>query len=132
MATLDDLRRIAADLPGTVVADDGQFAISVPVKGKLKGFVWAWAERVDPRKARVINESVVAIVVPSLSAKEVIVASLGEAAVEDPHYRGYPAVLVRLALISGEDLEDLVIDAWRCKAPKDLLVSYDTLEVFAD
>ncbi len=67
-----------------------------------------------------------AILVPSLSAKEVLLASFGPSAVfTEPHYNGYPAVLVRLSEISVEDLEDLVIEAWRCKAPKDLLEEYD-------
>jgi hypothetical protein len=125
MTELDDLRRIAAELPEVVVAEGERFALSIPVKGKQKGFVWAWAEKVHPKHPRVMNNSVMAIVVPSLSAKDVIHSSLGAAAVEDPHYRGYPAVLVRLSEIGRDALQDLVIEAWRCKAPKDLLKAYD-------
>jgi hypothetical protein len=51
MATQADVRRIALSLPGTVETPN-HFAFSVRNKGKLKGFVWVWMERVHPKKAR--------------------------------------------------------------------------------
>jgi hypothetical protein len=36
------------------------------------------------------------------------------------HYRGFPAVLVRLAAIDASELEELVRNAWLCQAPRDL------------
>ena len=42
----------------------------------------------------------------------------------EPHYNGYPAVLVRLAEVDVDELRALT-DAWWCMAPKDLR---DTLE----
>jgi hypothetical protein len=126
MATLDDLRALAVRLPETVVSEDERFALSVPVKGKLKGFVWAWMERVDPKKARVVNNGVMAVSVPGLSAKEVILGAHDPSVIfTEPHYNGYPAVLVRIAAIDVEELNDLVVDAWRCKAPKHLVKAYD-------
>ena len=123
MATQDDVRRICSKLPGAVEGDE-RFGFSVEVKGKMKGLLWSWAERVHPKKARVINDSVIAIVVPNLTAKEVILASGSEKFVEDPHYNGFPAVLVRLEAIELSELEDLIIEAWRSKAPKALLAQY--------
>ncbi|HSI72441.1 MAG TPA: hypothetical protein VK934_04635 [Fimbriimonas sp.] len=117
MATLDDLREIAANLPGAMVNDEGpQFALSIEVKGKHKGFVWGWMERVEPKKPRVANNGVMAVSVPSLSAKEVIMSSNPDVYFSEPHYEGYPAVLVRLAAIERAELEDLVTEAWRCKS----------------
>jgi hypothetical protein len=52
MATQADVRRVALALPG-VVQEPGRSAFAVPHKGKLKGFVWVWLERVHPKKARV-------------------------------------------------------------------------------
>ncbi len=101
--------------------------MSVIVKGKHKGFVWAWAERVHPKKARVINNDVMAVVVPSLSAKEVLISALDPSIVViDPHYDGYPVILVRLEVVSFEELSDLVIEAWRCKAPKEVVAGFDS------
>lgn len=39
---------------------------------------------------------------------------------ETPHYVGYPAVLIQLAVISDEELSLRLEDAWRFKAPKTL------------
>jgi hypothetical protein len=124
MVTLDDVRRICATLPGATEGEPHHFGFSVQVKGKAKGFLWSWAERVDPKKARVPNDGVLAILVPSLTAKEAILASDADKFFTEPHYNGFPAVLVRLAAIEPAELEDLIIEAWRCKAPPDLVRQY--------
>lgn len=56
MATQADVRRIALALPDTEEVA-GRFAFSVRNKGKLKGFVWVWMERIVPNKPRVANPS---------------------------------------------------------------------------
>jgi hypothetical protein len=120
MATQDDVRRICSKLPGAV--EDGErFGFSVEVKGKPKGFLWSWAERIDPKKARVHNDGVIAVIVPSLGVKEIILQSDSEKFFTEPHYNNFPAVLVRLAAIEPDELEDLIVEAWRCKAPKELV-----------
>ncbi len=123
MATLKELRDIALTLPGTVEAPDG-LAFEVPVKGKLKGYAWAWRERVDPKKARVRNPNIFGVSVPGLTIKDMLIASDPEKFFTEPHYNGYPAVLVRLAAIEPEELRDLLVEAWKCKAPKDLIEAY--------
>jgi hypothetical protein len=40
---------------------------------------------------------------------------------ERPHYNGFPAVLVRLAVVDDAELMELLTDAWRCRAPKRLV-----------
>jgi hypothetical protein len=69
MATQADVRRIALALPETEEAVD-RFAFSVRNKGKLKGFVWVWVERVEPKKARVPQPDVIAVRVASLAEKD--------------------------------------------------------------
>ena len=91
----------------------------------MKGFVWSWAERVDPKKARVINDAVLAVSVPNLAAKEMLLESDHEKFFTEPHYNGYPAILVRLELIEPSELENLIIEAWRCKAPHALQENFD-------
>lgn len=120
MANQDEVRRIAERFPGAIEGSE-RFGYSVMVKGKAKGFCWSWAERVHPKKARVINDSVLAIRVPNLNAKDLILGSSPTWAVDDPHYNGYPAVIVRLSDISFEELEDLLVEAWKSLAPKELL-----------
>ena len=41
------------------------------------------------------------------------------------HYRGYPAVLIRLARIEAADLEALIGECWRRQAGKKLISAYE-------
>ena len=120
MASQDDVRRICTTFPGAMEGGE-RFGFGVMVKGKHKGFCWSWAERVDPKKARVINDDVLAIRTPNLTAKEMLLESGPAWAVEDPHYNGYPAVLVRLESIDFSDLEDLLVEGWKTLTPKERL-----------
>ena len=123
MASQDDVRRIALSLPGTSEADD-QFGFSVLNKSKPKGFVWAWNERVDPKKPRVPNPEVVAVRVAGRLDKEALLAADERKFFTEPHYNGFPAVLVRLPAVDPGELEELITDAWRCQAPRDLASSW--------
>src|SRR3954471_7424603 len=113
MATQDDVRRIVAGLPG-VTEGTGRFGFDVEVKGKAKGFCWTWMERVHPKKARVENPAVLAIRVPDLADKAALHASdpEGKKFVLDPHYDGFPAVLIRLKAARVPELRELLLDAW--------------------
>jgi hypothetical protein len=124
MSDQDDVRRIALSLPDTHEGEDG-FAFSVLHKGKQKGFVWAWNERVAPKKPKVPRADVLAIRVANLSEKEALLAT-GEAKFfTEPHYNGFPAILVHLPLIAFEELEELIIDAWRCLAPRAVVAVWE-------
>ena len=117
--SLEDVRRIALSLPAAEQAG-GRFAFSVRNKGKLKAFVWVWMERVTPKKPRVPNFEVIAVRVAGLEEKERLLAANPAALFTEPHYDGFPAVLVRLHAASVADLKVLITDAWRCQAPADL------------
>jgi hypothetical protein len=114
-----DVRRIALSLPETTEADD-HFGFYVLNKGKRKQFVWAWNERVEPKKPRVPRQDVVAIRVVDLEDREALLASDPEVFFTEPHYNGFPAVLARLPVIGAEQLAELIVDAWRCQAPREL------------
>ncbi len=119
MATQADVRRIALSLPQTEETPN-HFAFSVRNKGKLKGFVWVWMERVHPKKARVPQPKVIAARVANLDDKEILLALDPEKFFTEPHYNGFPAVLIRLAAITVGELRPIITEAWRCQAPKDL------------
>jgi hypothetical protein len=119
MATQADVRRIALSFPAVEEAGD-RFAFSVPNKGKLKGFVWVWMERVVPKKPRVPNNGVIAVRVANVGQKNVILSSDPAKFFTEPHYDGFPAVLVRLDGVSIADLRVLIEEAWRCQAPVEL------------
>ena|SRR5215211_8022312 len=124
MADLNDVQRIALSLPETTL-DDDRIAFSVTNTGKRKGIAWVWMERVHPKKARVPNLSVIAIRVRDLAEKDMLLAAHPSALFTEPHYTGFPAVLVRLAAIDVDELEDLIRNAWRCQAPAALVRSFD-------
>ena len=84
MATQDDVRRIALALPETSEAGD-HFGFSVLSRGKQKGFVWAWNERVAPKKPRVPSPVVVAVRVADLDEKGALLATGEEKFFTEPH-----------------------------------------------
>lgn len=116
MATQADVRRIALALPKTEEGSD-RFAFSVRSKGKPKGFVWVWLERAEPKKARVPNPGVIAVRVANLAQKDLLLSADPAKFFTEPHYHGFPAILVRLDAVSTADLEMLIAEAWRCQAP---------------
>jgi hypothetical protein len=117
MATQADVRRIALALPD-VEETAGRFAFSVMNKGKAKGFVWVWMERTIPKKPRVPNPKVLAVRVANLGQKDALLAAEPAKFFTEPHYNGFPAVLVRLEAVTAADLKVLIAEAWRCQAPE--------------
>ena len=115
MATREDLRRIVLALPETATDNDG---FSYTVAGKA--IVWTWLERLHPKKARVPNPDVIAVRVADESEKELLIDMDPAAFFTEPHYHGYPAVLVRLPQIDVATLETMVTNAWRLRAPQSL------------
>ena len=118
MARPSDVVRIASALPGAVRGgSEERLAFDVEVKGKRKGFCWSWLERVDPKKARVPNLSVLAVRVRDAAEKAALLAADADVFFTEPHYNGYPAVLVRLSKVRVPQLRLLIESAWRCVAP---------------
>jgi hypothetical protein len=116
MATQAAVRKIALSFPETEEAED-HFAFSVRNKGKLKGFVWVWKERIDPKKPRIPNPGVIAVRVANLGQKDLLLSADSKKFFTEPHYNGFPAVLVRLKAVTVADLKILIEEAWRCQAP---------------
>jgi hypothetical protein len=124
MARQSDVRRIALALPGTTEAED-RFAFSVRNGAKEKGFVWVWMERPESKKPRVPNPDVIAVRVDNREEKEALLASDEAKFFTEPHYKGFPAVLVRLPAIGIAELRELITDAWRTQAPRKLVDRFD-------
>jgi hypothetical protein len=116
MADQETVRRIALTLP-EVEESAEHFAFSV----RGKGIAWVWLERPEPKKPRVPQPEVLAVRVASEQDKQALVAEDPAKFFTEPHYNGFPAVLVRLAAVGEEELRELLTDAWRCRAPKRLV-----------
>src|SRR3954453_17962290 len=107
MATQADVRRIALSLPDTSEGAD-HFAFSVRAGKKDKGFAWVWMERVEPKKPRVPNPKVLAVRVVDEGEKHALLAAEPDTFFTEPHYNGFPAVLVVLAKIGRPELRELL------------------------
>ena len=118
MADQEDVRRIALALPDTSEGED-HFAFSVRNKGKQKGFVWAWNERVEPKNPKIPRADVVAIRVAGPLDKEALLALDPEKFFTEPHYNGYAAVLVRLANVTVKELAVILEQAHAAVSARD-------------
>jgi hypothetical protein len=120
MADDDDVRRVALGLPGVVEIPSAGFDFRVGGKG----FVWSYPERV-PGAARVIRTDIAVLYVGDEAEKQALL--LGEPALffTTPGYDGWPLVMVRLDEVDRGRLEELVTDAWRMRAPADVLAEHD-------
>jgi hypothetical protein len=124
VATWDDVRRIALGLPETTEAVSWEHA---HWRVKDKGFVWERPLRRSDLEAlgdAAPEGAILGARVEHLVAKEALLADDSGVFFTTPHFDGYPAVLVRLDAISLEDLEEVVVEAWLCRAPKRLAQAY--------
>jgi hypothetical protein len=124
MDTWDDVRRIALALPLTserVSREVRQWR----VRDKL--FVWERPLRRTEIKAlggEVPDGPILAARVEHIGAKEALLAEDPRVFFTTSHFDGYPAILVRLDRIAGEDLNELITEAWLARAPKPLAKAY--------
>jgi hypothetical protein len=124
MATWDDVRRIALALPETTEAISWEQA---HWRVKDKGFVWERPLRRSDLEAlgdAAPDGPILGARVEHLVAKEALLADDPGVFFTTPHFDGYPAVLVRLDEISMQDLEEVIVEAWLCRAPKRLAQAY--------
>lgn len=115
------LRGLALALPG---AEDAPPATGFTFRVGAKGFAWTYYERIAPRAPRVARPDVLAVRC-DLETKEMLIAAAPDRFFDDDHYRGYPAVLVRLDAIDPAELGPLLRAAWRLSAPKPMVRQWD-------
>jgi hypothetical protein len=60
-------------------------------------------------------------------AKQALIADDPAVFFTTPHFDGYPAILVQLDRISAADLQEVVTEAWLCRAPAGLRKSLPDL-----
>jgi hypothetical protein len=110
LTTFDDIREIAHALPG-VVHGTSYGTPALKVGGKLI--------------AR-LHQSMDCVVLRSdLPDREILMQSAPDAFFITDHYRDYPWILVRLAVVEKSALPDLIERAWRLVASKTLVKKYE-------
>jgi hypothetical protein len=124
MASWDDVRRIALELPETsegISRDLRQWRV------KDKGFVWERPLRRADLEALgddAPDGPILGARVEHLVAKEALLADDPSVYFTTPHFDGFPAILVRLDRIGLEDLREVIVEAWLARAPKRLAKAY--------
>jgi hypothetical protein len=111
VATWEDVRRLALELPEAEESTSyGQPCFKVA--GKL--FL-----NMSP------HEHGALVVRAEIDEKPLLIESRPDVYYETPHYKGYPALLVRLEAIDADELRERLIDSWLMRAPKRLLDRLD-------
>ena len=124
MASWDDVRRIALELPETsegISRDLRQWRV------RDKGFVWERPLRRADLEALgddAPDGPILGARVEHLVAKEALLADDPSVYFTTPHFDGFPAILVRLDRIGLEDLREVIVEAWLARAPQRLAKAY--------
>jgi hypothetical protein len=120
VASWEDVRRIALALPET---SEGTSWGNVSWRVRDKLFVWERPLR--PADLRALADAapagpILGARVEHVGAKEALLADDPDVYFTTPHFDGYPAILVRLERIAGDELQEVIVEAWLCQAPKRL------------
>jgi hypothetical protein len=115
MADAGDVRRLALALPHVEEIDSDGFDFRVAGHG----FVWSYPER-RPGKPRVIRTDIAVLFVGDEAEKQALLLGEPDVFFTAPGYDGWPLVMLRLAEVDTERLAELVIDAWRLRAPDEI------------
>ena len=120
MADEDDVRRIALRLDGVeeIPSDGFDFRVGG------KGFVWSYPER-RPGERRVIRTDVAVLYVGDEAEKQALLLGEPDAFFTERGYDGWPLVMLRLGSVGVDRLHELVTDAWRMRAPAEVLAEHD-------
>ncbi len=114
MADLETVRRLALALPEVVEAGEGA-PVAFAVDGK--GIAWSYLARETPKGRRLAVDGTIAVRCSPERTERLIEAAPARFFTDD-HYRGDPAVIVRLDQIDEDELAHLLYEAWRLQAPK--------------
>jgi hypothetical protein len=119
VADADDVRRLALALPQVeeIPSDGFDFRVGT------KGFVWSYPER-RPGQRRVIRTDIAVLYVGDEAEKQALVLGEPDLFFTTPAYDGLPLAMLWLDRVDVARLEELVTDAWRMRAPAEVLESH--------
>jgi hypothetical protein len=124
VADWDDVRRIALALP-----DTGERSSRGLAQWRVRDKLFVWERPLRPSDLRALGDTaptgpILGARVEHLGAKEALLADDPSVYFTTPHFDGYAAVLTQLDKIAGDELEELIVEAWLARAPKRLAKEY--------
>lgn len=125
MATLDDVSRMASQLP-----EVGEGERHGNRTWSVAGKVFAWERAFSKADLKRFGDlpppegPILAVRVEDLGEKESVLAAQPAAFFTIPHFNGYPAVLVQLRNVTRKALRDALVDGWLACAPPTLAERY--------
>lgn len=125
MVSLDDVARMAAELPETVEGErHDQRTWSVGGKA----FAWERAfSKADVKRfgdQQPPDGPILAVLVEDLGEKEAVLAAQPGGFFTIPHFDGFAAVLIELPAATPDGVRDALVDGWLARAPKPLADGY--------
>ncbi|HVQ86843.1 MAG TPA: MmcQ/YjbR family DNA-binding protein [Actinomycetes bacterium] len=120
MADEDDVRRLALSLPDVTEIDSDGFDFRVV----NKGFIWSYPER-RPGQPRRIRTDVAVLFVGDEAEKQALLLGEPDVFFTTAGYDSWPLVMLRLDQVNTDRLKELVTDAWRMRAPDELVIELD-------
>ena len=121
MADAHDVRRIALALPHVEEIDCDGFDFRVGGRG----FVWSYPEYTAGRP-RVIRADIAVLFVGDEAEKQALLRGEPRLFFTARGYDDWPLVLLRLTEVEVDRLTELVVDAWRMRAPVCLAAGFDS------
>jgi len=121
MATLDDVSRIAAALPGSEEKPSGG---GLAWFVRRKPFAWEsvpWPSEPDHVRAVVSSEPCVGVRLAGDEDKRALLQGWPAVFVGREIDRGAPTIIIRLRAVEPDHLAELVTESWRTQAPKYLV-----------
>jgi hypothetical protein len=120
MADEDDVRRFALALPAVEEIDCDGFDFRVGGRG----FVWSYPER-RPGKPREIRPDIAVLYVGDEAEKQALVLGEPQLFFTTREYDGWPLVMLRLEEVDCARLAELLTDAWRMRAPREVAAEFE-------
>jgi hypothetical protein len=124
VATWSDVSGLARALPETVEGTDTN-----GFKWEVRRKPFAWERPLRKRDLEELGDAapagpILGAMVADLNDKRGLIGSNPEIFFTIPHVASYPAVLVIIEKVSLDQLNEVLTDAWLCRAPKRLAAQF--------
>jgi hypothetical protein len=125
MPTLDDVARLATELPG-VTEGERHGNLSWFVCGKA----FAWERPFSKADIKRFGDTtppggpIIAARVADLGEKEAVLAACSKGVFTIPHFDGYAAVLIQLKSVTKKVLGEAIVDGWLACSPAHVADEY--------